>query len=484
MAIDACLVEVLAGSSTCVESQGHNAKTDQTSPVLILFLAFNSSKKKYCPRILKLLESSFCLSWNEEITDEAMAVSQLNRLLVTACAVTVFFHLSALFEASAGPSDTGDPNHKVNISNTNINIKGRSTTTTNTGKSYSLGGILRGGGKARAGLGKGDILLIKDKKSMDAVQSILDATTHNQMYWSIKLNKNTFRDECFCMNPKATFECCQRQLLLPHKFGYIVLSSMFKKQNQAGVFHKWSYERIDDLDQVLPPFSSVSDNPEDPLQDEIDYRHVIPIRNWYDAIISGYLYHREGKECWVNSFGQPMRPNKPMMRDVPWDIQLTHDSPDFPYPARNGRSICELLRDENEEVGMRVYADWALSYLYNQLVPYWEEIVKREHETGVHKTIFACFELLSDYDLKQDIWQLLTGFFYPGGHNLKFPYEQVYKASKDNHAAHSSSHDPELRARLRSILDDLDARLFNYKIRESQDIFGCGEGNYASQKKN
>ena len=35
-----------------------------------------------------------------------------------------------------------------------------------------------------------------------------------------------------------------------------------------------------------------------------DYRHVVVTRNWYDAIISGYLYHKSCKERWLDWFGE------------------------------------------------------------------------------------------------------------------------------------------------------------------------------------
>ena len=37
---------------------------------------------------------------------------------------------------------------------------------------------------------------------------------------------------------------------------------------------------------------------------ERDYRTVFVTRNWYDTIISGYLYHQSGRECWLSSGGK------------------------------------------------------------------------------------------------------------------------------------------------------------------------------------
>ena len=81
------------------------------------------------------------------------------------------------------------------------------------------------------------------------------------------------------------------------------------------------------------------------------------LRNIYDSIISGYLYHLEGKECWLDWYGN----------DGSWDTNLFpsyHTKRWMRYidilsqRTRVYDTLCHCLANSTEEDGIRVYIDW------------------------------------------------------------------------------------------------------------------------------
>ena len=40
------------------------------------------------------------------------------------------------------------------------------------------------------------------------------------------------------------------------------------------------------------------------LSNATDYRHVVIVRNMFESIVSGFLYHKSGHECWLSFNGQ------------------------------------------------------------------------------------------------------------------------------------------------------------------------------------
>lgn len=108
------------------------------------------------------------------------------------------------------------------------------------------------------------------------------------------------RTECSCATRGASSrsDCCLRGFLVVHKMGftatYVLRKRHFPQIRIVGIAKnsllstadKDSYHRR----YINPPMGE-------------DYKMVVVTRNWYDALISGYLYHRAGRECWTDSWG-------------------------------------------------------------------------------------------------------------------------------------------------------------------------------------
>jgi len=105
-------------------------------------------------------------------------------------------------------------------------------------------------------------------------------------------------------------DCCHRIVQRPHKFGYFVAAVLLDE-----------YRNDVELAESAPAFYNnlLSLNDEDSanrrheVNDEAntadddnliyDWRMVQVMRNVVDAVVSGYLYHREGRECWKDPMG-------------------------------------------------------------------------------------------------------------------------------------------------------------------------------------
>ncbi len=164
------------------------------------------------------------------------------------------------------------------------------------------------------------------------------------------------KKSCSCRNTAAPPNCCRRTIYRAHKFGTILVDSLFDSFTRPTSKHRIAVEQIPKL---------VDANSTLPTR---DYRHVVVTRNWLDAIISGYLYHKAGYECWMNARGEPKR----IVRRDEWDTHLSfHQRGGISFPPRNNRSICSYLVEESEEDGIRVLMDIALSKWYKGVVPFW-----------------------------------------------------------------------------------------------------------------
>lgn len=252
--------------------------------------------------------------------------------------------------------------------------------------------------------------------------------------------------QCSCWNNLAPARCCERKVLRAHKFGHKLLTSFYKDYSGS----------IDSLSLVL-----LVTEKELPAQG-VDYRHVLSTRNWYDAMVSGYLYHRSGRECWLWPEGH----KRDKLRNDPWDKEVSMR----PNPPRRGRSICQYLDEENEEVGMRTYMDWALTRWYVGIVPYAQAAMARNQEQ--ERTLFVCYEDLVDPQQQEGLYYQLTKFLFPSGIDLPMPVEPP---ESEYSGGHATEKDPILRARLSALAERLDADVFHGKVAAANALFGCGK---------
>lgn len=88
-----------------------------------------------------------------------------------------------------------------------------------------------------------------------------------------------------------------------------------------------------------------------------DYRDVLLIRNIYDALVSGYLFHKEGQECDDMGYKGELSLKR-------WYSWISYELD----PPREHRSLCKYIASESEEVGMRAYI--GMCYLHEKRLRY------------------------------------------------------------------------------------------------------------------
>lgn len=204
------------------------------------------------------------------------------------------------------------------------------------------------------------------------------------------------------------------------------------------------------------------------LRKDIDYRHIVITRNLYDALVSGYLYHQSGHECWLSFAGAPLP--KQLQKNYNWEAYMTYSDP--PYHPRKRRSICQYLADESREMGMRVYMDVALSKWYSQILPYYQRVQKRN--TEMKHTKFLCFEQLTQSNQTEELFLESMDWFFPGGHTYNTTPMAVQDMESTYKVAHATNSPSSVKHRLRNLVQHLDEKIFHGTYSAMDKALGCG----------
>jgi len=269
-------------------------------------------------------------------------------------------------------------------------------------------------------------------------------------------------------------ESCRRFVMHVHKMGYAVVRKLFdsfpniKPVTLPDDLHKYFKER------------------------STDYRYAVVSRNWYDALISGYLYHKSGHECWKNENGGAMAGRRVRyngwLLNYNWEKRLAAGAAADPTdggattitpwwrPAR-GRNLCTYLSEESEEDGLRVYTEFALRKWYRNLLEA-RKLASATESISRNRTMFVCYEQLTNPATQAQTVREIVDWMYRSGCGNDNGQSELVVAADGNKAAvysggHATSHDPMLRGRLRSLIQSLDERFFHHEIAAANAEFGC-----------
>jgi hypothetical protein len=301
---------------------------------------------------------------------------------------------------------------------------------------------------------------------------------------------------CSCLNSFSNRTCCARTVLRAHKFGFRLAAQWLGELRDSG-----ELVLIAAIDPVyLPPPHATA------AEVAADYRHVVMVRNFTEAFVSGYLYHKSGRECWLDPEGNlPANGGTTRERLRGWEASVaTWLGPSDPEPAN--RSLCRYLADEDEEVGMKVYVAYALARWYRGLVPYLERTRDgsrllpqgtRPHPPSAaghnnynnSRSLYVCLEDASDPRRERMVYDSIMDFLYPGGfvdgggrHAHPFPQKGASALDEGDAAAaaprrydgpHATDRDPTQRRRLAELVTRLDNTLFKNRIALTDGLLGC-----------
>ena len=172
----------------------------------------------------------------------------------------------------------------------------------------------------------------------------------------------------------------------------------------------------------------------------------------FDATVSGYLYHKTGRECWLDHQGTP-NPFQRKANTNDWlrRFNWTKTVVKVPVPA-NIRSLdmCQALNSTDETIGIGIYLEFAREKFYRS-------VAKLKSRTK-DPTLFVCYDdILSDGGRVQTERRIRSFI----GQSLNASATSGDKLRRRlNLAGHSTDPDPELRARLRDIARNIDCTYF------------------------
>jgi hypothetical protein len=282
---------------------------------------------------------------------------------------------------------------------------------------------------------------------------------------------NQRSSNCTCVDEINSFHCCQRALIGVHKMGFTAVQEL-------------SHRLFSSSSDMIATPQIMSDHlfgrwfqKEFQQPTTRDYRHVVVTRNWYDSIISGYLYHKSGKECWLDWFGRPGHDGWLFNNSMEhWEQRLLNHKiimatqSSHQWPPGKGRDLCQYLAEESEEVGLQVYASWAMACFMYPLLEFRHRRLDMEQQRGWNRTIFVCYEqLMSSTGFASAIPFLHQWFFpHPAHLMLILPHPKKYQG------AHATNPDTTIRSRLYATLSRIDWELFHGTIQQGSTEFGCG----------
>jgi len=219
----------------------------------------------------------------------------------------------------------------------------------------------------------------------------------------------------------------------------------------------------------------------------VKMRKVVVVRDMFDATVSGYLYHLEGKECWRDHNGKEIPGGIGPMSLHNWTEVVT-TVPILPESVYNYSAypICEAIKAVNETIGMGLYLEWARKEYYTTLA----ELNNKTEDPA----IYVCMEDMKDRG-PETSQRILD--FYDGNYTERYKYDQhgnvmygsgeldnenkeeanpkkkTKKAKKGKRDPHASNPDPLLRERLYKIARDLDCKYFGCETKIWNDGVRC-----------
>lgn len=257
---------------------------------------------------------------------------------------------------------------------------------------------------------------------------------------SIRNVLSTFHKDpdCSCLTPHRE-GCCSRMIYLNHKMGHELARSLLRGTD-SGVKVISAYQDRAKLD--LKHLTNMAS----------DFRIIMLVRGMFDSLVSGYLYHKAGMECWLDAYGRPMKQRYFLWTN--WTEFVTF----APRPPKN-RSICQYMVDESEAEGMHAYIETVFRAIYDPILLHWAS-ARIFPELG-SRTKVVCYEdFLTSREKAQDTLDGMMRFWSNGTQNL-----WVGKLPDLNYSGrHATSHDESLRTRLHQIIQEIDNKYYNGTI--------------------
>lgn len=201
---------------------------------------------------------------------------------------------------------------------------------------------------------------------------------------------------------------------------------------------------------------------------ERDYRTVFVTRNFYDTIISGYLYHKSGRECWLSSAGKGGRSG--WLLHFNWEEFLEKERGRTAkyWPSLPATNLCKYLQLAPLEDGLRVYADLAMAYWLNSVVA----LANARNVTPPAKsrTLFLCYEQFNINENFPNAIKEAGSFLYPAESIAQW---DGMVSTNQGGGGHATTTDSAMRMELHALLRIIDSKHLGGEINAGSLKFGC-----------
>lgn len=192
---------------------------------------------------------------------------------------------------------------------------------------------------------------------------------------------------CSCANPDANRRCCRgRNLFVLHKMGAILTRDdphlrPYYQNQRISLSTRRMVTRATKTTIARIGFNITND--EHYPTGEGDYRDVFMFRDLYDSLASGYLYHKNGNECWKDIHGGRFVGGNRFVKN--WTDYLSYD-----LQVPSGVCLCRYLETSSIEDGMRALIDFAFHYWYPEYLARYAMSLQSPQRR--ERTKFICFE--------------------------------------------------------------------------------------------
>ncbi|GKY94560.1 hypothetical protein MPSEU_000421600 [Mayamaea pseudoterrestris] len=286
---------------------------------------------------------------------------------------------------------------------------------------------------------------------------------------SIAIHAPRASSDCSCFNSTTATSpdpCCGRFYIRGHKMGIQLVSLLFP------TFH---------FDNRYVPLNAKH-------YVDSDLRVAVVLRNVYEAIVSGYLYHKQGRECYTDPNGLPLRDketHQPRVGNTDF-VKYTTFLNDTTAAATGSNltiiagNLCQFIMDEPVERGMRAYIDFVFrGDYYKSSLLVWRALSQHVGWIG-DRTHVACYEDLMT-NRTATLYELLH-FYHPSGvppaMAAKVASGTSKLASRSNatySGPHATNHDADLRASLVNVVKALDSEFYHGQIAHVDSMIPCGK---------
>ena len=227
--------------------------------------------------------------------------------------------------------------------------------------------------------------------------------------------------------------------------------------------HKWGHFLSESIARQYFAGKGVS------LQHVDRFRHlstntkvVMFVRNVVDSVVSGYLYHKSGRECWLNGVGVPLNGTPGWLASPELSTKWKHGIVDKEQRYKHStKNLCEILRDTDVESGVWIYAQVAYSAWYRSTFDAFHYFAKRGHNV-----LYLCMNVIQR-NIPQAVAKIKA--FYNG---KTYSYNGPKTSSRIYTGGHSTSTNETLRHLLRGIVQDVD-RNTGSKLARLQELYKC-----------